>query len=148
MQRIVAGISKKKKKKKVVVWESSRRCLSRPEKSASAPLEGLKVHCGSLRKEPGLLRGCCSCCSVAHSCATLCNPILQHTRLPCPSPSLRDCSNLYPLMSSNPLILCRPLLLLPQSFPASGSFPMSQLFSPYGQSIGASASVLPVIVQD
>lgn len=40
VQRIVAGISKKKKK--VVVWESSRRCLSRLEKSASAPSEGLK----------------------------------------------------------------------------------------------------------
>ena len=46
--------------------------------------------------------------------------------------------------------LCCPLLLLPQSFPASGSFPMSQLFAWGGQSIGvsASASVLPMNTQD
>ena len=55
-------------------------------------------------------------------------------------------------MPSNHLILCRPLLLLPSSFPASGSFPMSQLFASGGQSIGVSvsvsASVLPVNIQD
>ena len=51
---------------------------------------------------------------------------------------------------SNHLILYRPLLLLVQSFPASGSFPMSQFFESGGQSIGplASASVLPVNIQD
>ena len=48
-------------------------------------------------------------------------------------------------MPSSHLILCHPLLLLPQSLPASGSFPMSQLFAWGGQSTGvsASASVLP-----
>ena len=46
---------------------------------------------------------------------------LQHTRLPCPSPSPGACSNSCP---SNHFILCRPLLLCPQSFPASGSFAM------------------------
>ena len=53
-------------------------------------------------------------------------------------------------MLSDHLILFRPLLLLPQSFPASGSFPMSQFFTPGGQSTGvsASASVLPVNIQD
>ena len=47
------------------------------------------------------------------------------------------------------LILCRPLLLLPQSLPASESFPMSQLFTSGGQSIGVSAlaSVLPMNTQ-
>ena len=47
-------------------------------------------------------------------------------------------------------ILCHPLLLLLQSFPASGSFPVSQFFSSGGQSIGASASrsVLPMNIQD
>ena len=45
------------------------------------------------------------------------------------------------VMPSNHLILCRPLLLLPQSLPASRSFPMSQLFSWGGQSIGVSASI-------
>ena len=57
------------------------------------------------------------------------------------------------VMPSNHLILCCPLLLFsscPQSFPASGSFPMSQLFPSGGQSIGVSAStsVLPVNTQD
>ena len=48
------------------------------------------------------------------------------------------------------VILCHPLLLLLQSFPASGSFPMSQLFESGDQSIGASASVpvLPMNIQD
>ena len=47
------------------------------------------------------------------------------------------------------LILCYPLLLCLQSFPASGSFPMSQLFTSGGQSIGASPSapVLPMNIQ-
>ena len=54
------------------------------------------------------------------------------------------------VMPSSHLILCRPLLLLLQSLPASGSFPMSQLFSWGGQSVGvsASASVLPMNTQD
>ena len=53
------------------------------------------------------------------------------------------------LCPSNHLILCRPLLLLPSSFPLSGSFPMSWLFASGGQSIGASisASVFPMNVQ-
>ena len=51
-----------------------------------------------------------SCCSVAHS---LWPHGLQHTRLPCPSPSPRVCSN-----SSNDLVLCHPLLLLPSIFPS------------------------------
>ena len=44
------------------------------------------------------------------------------------------------VMPSNHLILCRPLLICPQSFPASVSFQMSQLFASGGQSIGVSAS--------
>ena len=53
-------------------------------------------------------------------------------------------------MPSNHLILCRPLLLLLQSFPASGSFPRSQFLASGGQSIGisASTSVLPMNIQD
>ena len=53
-------------------------------------------------------------------------------------------------MPSNHLILCLPLLLCLQSFPASGSFPVSQFFKSGGQSIGvsASASVLPMNIQD
>ena len=69
--------------------------------------------------------------------------------------STTNCRSLLKLMSiesvmpSNHLILCRPLLLL-QSFPASGSFQLSQLFTSGGQSIGvsASASVFPMNIQD
>ena len=54
------------------------------------------------------------------------------------------------MMPSNHLILSHPLLLLPQTFPASGSFPMSQLFTSGGPTIGVSAStsVLLVNIQD
>ena len=54
------------------------------------------------------------------------------------------------VMPSNHLILCRPFRLLPQSFPASEFFPMSQLFASGGQSIGvfASTSALPMNTQD
>ena len=53
------------------------------------------------------------------------------------------------VMSSNHLILCRPLLLLPSIFPSIRSFQMSQFFTSGGPSIGvsASASVLPMIIQ-
>ena len=76
---------------------------------------------------------------------------LQHTRLPCPSPSPRVCSNSCPLSWR-----CHPTFsssVIPfsclQSFPALGSFPMSQLFASGGQSIGASASasVFPMNIQ-
>ena len=54
------------------------------------------------------------------------------------------------VMPSNQHILCQNPLSCPQSFPASGSFPMSQLFTSGGQRIGASASasVLPTNTQD
>ena len=52
-------------------------------------------------------------------------------------------------MSSNHLVLCHPLLLLPAIFPSLGSFQMGQFFASGGQSIGApaSTSVLPVNIQ-
>ena len=71
--------------------------------------------------------------------------------------SITNSQNLPKLMSielvmpPNHLILCHPLLLPNlQSFPASGSFQMSQLFASGGQSIGisASTSVLPMNIQD
>ena len=67
----------------------------------------------------------------------------QHTRLPCPSPTPRACSNSYPLSWwCHPTISSSvvPFSSCLQSFPASGSFPMSQFFASGGQSIGASAS--------
>ena len=47
---------------------------------------------------------------------------LQHTRLPCPSPSPRVCSDSRSVMPSNLLILCHHLLLLPSIFPSSRIF--------------------------
>ena len=61
--------------------------------------------------------------------------------------SLLKLMSIESVMSPNHLILCRPLLLPPSTFPASGSFPMSQFFASGGQSIGASASVLPMNIQ-
>ena len=77
---------------------------------------------------------------------------LQHTRLPCSSPSPRACSNSCPLSW-----WCHPTISssvvpfsCPQSFPPSGSFPTSQFFASGDWSIGASASasVLPMNIQD
>ena len=64
---------------------------------------------------------------------------LQHTRLPCPSLSPRVCSNSCPLSWwCHPIISSSvsPFSFCPQSFPASRSFPVSQLFTSAGQSIG------------
>ena len=78
---------------------------------------------------------------------------LQHTRLPYPSPTPGDFSNSSPLSQwCHPTIPSSviPLLSCLQSFPASGSFPMSQFFTSSGQSIGdsASASVFPMNIQE
>ena len=75
---------------------------------------------------------------------------LQHT---CPSPTPRACSNSCPSSQwchSTISSLVIPFSSCLQSFPASGSFPMSQFFASGGQSIGASASasVLPMNIQD
>ena len=77
---------------------------------------------------------------------------LQHARLPCPSPSPQACSSSCPLSQwchptiSSSVSLFSSCLL---SFPASGSFSVSQLFTSGGQSIGASAlaPVLPMNIQ-
>ena len=73
----------------------------------------------------------------------------QHARLPCPSPSPRACSNPCPLSQWYPIISSSavPFSSCLQSFPASGSFPVSQLFASGGQRIGVSASVLPMNIQ-
>ena len=77
----------------------------------------------------------------------------QHTRPPCPSPTPRVYLNLCPLSQwCHPTISSSviPFSSCPQSFPASGSFPMSHLFTSGGQSTGvsASASVLPMNIQN
>ena len=94
---------------------------------------------------------------VQFSCSVVSNSLqtrgLQHASPPCPSPTPGAFSNSWPLSQ-----WCHPTIsssVIPfssclQSFPVSGSFPVSQLFMSGGQSIGASASasVLPVNIQD
>ena len=95
--------------------------------------------------------------SVQFSCSVMSNSLwpheLQHARPPCPSPTPgvypNPCSLswwCHPTISSSVV----PFSSCPQSFPASGSFPMSQVFASAGQIIGvsASASVLPMNTQD
>ena len=78
---------------------------------------------------------------------------LQQARLPCPSPTPRAYSNscpsswwCHPTISSSAVSFSS----RPQSFPTSGTFPLSQFFTSGGQSIGvsASASILPMNIQD
>ena len=92
------------------------------------------------------------CCSVAKSCLTLCNPVN------CSSPGFPVLQNLSVCSDSRPLswwshptisFSIIPSSSWPQSFPAWGSFPRSQLFTSGGQSIwaSASASVLPMNIK-
>ena len=78
---------------------------------------------------------------------------LHHARLPCPSPTTRDCSKscqsswwCHPTISSSVV----PFSSCLQSFPALGSFPMIQFFASGSKNTGASAlaSVLPMNIQD
>ena len=95
--------------------------------------------------------------SVQFSCSVVSDSLppheSQHTRPPCPLPTPRvhpdsrpSSQWCHPAISSSVV----PFSSCPQSLPASGSFPMSQLFAWGGQSIGVSAlvSVLPVNTQD
>ena len=95
--------------------------------------------------------------SVQFRCSAMSNSLwpngLQHARHPCPSPTPKACSNscpsswwCHPTISSSVI----PFSSCLQSFPASGSFPVSQFFTSGGPSIGvsASASVLPMNIQD
>ena len=92
-----------------------------------------------------------NCCSFAKWCPIFL-PLheLQHTRLPCPSLPPGACSSpsnwwYHPTISSSVV----PFSSCPQSLPASGFFPKSQLFASGGQRVGvsASASLLPMNVQ-
>ena len=95
--------------------------------------------------------------SVQFNCSVVSDSLqpheVQHVTLPCPSPTPTACSNscpssqwCHPAISSSivPVSSCL------QSFPATGSFPVSQFFASGGQSIGASASasVLQMNIQD
>ena len=97
------------------------------------------------------------CCSVTKSCLTLCNPMdcsmpgfLVLCYLPFKLTNSHEfaqthvhCLGCHPTISSSVTHFSS----YPQSFPASESFPMSWLFISGGQSIGASASVLPMDIQ-
>ena len=91
--------------------------------------------------------------SVAQSCPTLWDPMDAARQASLSITNFRSLLKLISIESVIPfnhLILCHPLSSRLQSFPESGSFPMSQFFSSGGRSIGVSvsASVLPVNIQD
>ena len=99
--------------------------------------------------------GCIS--SVLFSCSVVSDSLrpqgLQHTRLPCPSPTPRACSKSCPSSRWSHSTISSsvfPFSSCLQFFPLLGSFPKSQFFSSGGQSIGvsASASVLPMNIQN
>ena len=89
--------------------------------------------------------------SVTQSCLILCNPLdwttpgfpIHHRPPELAQTHVHLVSK--PIQPFHPII---PFYSCLQSFPASGSFPMSELFASGGQSIGASASVLPMNIQD
>ena len=99
----------------------------------------------------------CKCSSVQFSRSVVSDSLRphepQHARAPCPSPTSRIYPNPCPLSQwCHPTISSSviPFSSCPQSFPASGFFPMSQLFAAGGQSsrVSASTSVLPMNTQD
>ena len=89
-------------------------------------LQGLAVVVQSLSHVPLFVTPLTAACQASLSFTT--------------SQSLLKLTSVESVMPSNHLILCHSFLLLPQSFPASGSFPVSWLFASGGQSIGTSAS--------
>ena len=138
---------------------SSFPCLLWPSSSSSASAFSLAV---LLRNKydgiiclPQLLNDFFSSVQFSHSVMSdsLRPDELQHARPPCPSPTPGVHPNpcplswwCHPTISSSVV----PFSSCPQSFPASGSFPMNQFFPSGGQSIGVSAStsVLPMNIQD
>ena len=92
---------------------------------------------------------CCHFYSVARSCVTLGDP------MDCSTPGF-PVLHYFPaflmfadmVMPSKDLSLCHPLIFCSQTFFASGSFPMSWLFTSGGENIEGSASVLPMTIHD
>ena len=135
-----------------------------PKGGSPGPGQGTRSHmmkwriCRPQLKRSGMLKLRSSqFSSVQFSCSVVSDSLRpresQHTRPPCPSATLRVYSNscpsswwCHPAISSSVV----PFSSCLQSLPASGYFPMSQLFSWGGQSIGVSASapVLPMNTQD
>ena len=91
----------------------------------------------------------CCYCSVVKSCLTLCNPLDCRRQVSLSfitSWSLLKLMSIELVMPSNHLILYHPFSSCTQSFPASGSFPVSKFFASGGQSTGA-FSIGPVNIQ-
>ena len=136
-------------------WRDLSKCLW-SKHSASRAQHGMQMWTGLLREETRL--NCLRLgATVQFSCSIMSDSLqphgLQHTRLPCSSPTPGAYSNscllsrwCHPTISPSVIPLSSRL----QSFPASRSFPMSQFFTSGGQSIGVSASgsVLPMTIQD
>ena len=121
--------------------DRSNRSLNTEEIEISDLVQGYRIYIGLVQFSPSVM----SDSLKPHG--------LQHTRPPCPSPTPGVYSNSHPLSQwCHPNISSSvvPFSSCPQSFPASGSFPMSQFFASGGQSIGisASASALPMNIQD
>ena len=140
----------------LLFWRHRVKCgdWKRPQtgvEPAPSAVELWSPKCWTLREVPTAHFPCCFC-SVTQMCPNSLRPHgLQQARLPCSSLSPQVCSDSCPISQ-----WCHPTIsfsVFPfsshlQSFPASGSFPMSQVFPSGGQSIGASASVLPMNIQD
>ena len=125
------------------------------------PNPGIKPESPTLQADslpsepPGKPSSSSCCCLVTKSCPTLYDPMDCRQRSQASlsftiSQSLLKLMSIESVMPSSYLILCHPFSSCLQSFPASRSFLMSQLFTSGGQSIGASASasVLPMSIQD
>ena len=118
---------------------------------------GAFVQSRKKNKTAFLLRKCSTLSLVEFSCSVMSDSLrpygLHAARLPCLSPTPGACSNLCPLSwwchpTSSSFVVLYSFCL--QSFPASGSFPVSEFFSSGGHSIGvsASATVLPMNIED
>ena len=130
----------------ISIWEQhSCRAFSSAEQSGQPCLPQVQLIGGAQPHQGG--PGQCGLSSVQLSRSVLSDSLLphglQHTRLPCPSPTPGACSNscslsqwCHPTISSSVV----PFSSCPQFFPESGSFPRSPFFASGGQSIGVSAS--------
>ena len=118
----------------------------------------LTLCCCSVMSDSVTLMDCSTPGSSQFSCSVMSGSLwpvksrLQSVRLLCPPLSPRICSNSCSLSQCCYLTIsssAAPFSCCPQSFPTSGSFPLSRLFLSGGQSIGASASasVLPMNIQ-
>ena len=123
----------------ICIWDSS-------DKDMFVRQEAVRYMQWSLGKQSIQFQFSCSLVSNSFP-----SHAVQHARLHCPSPTPGACSNSCPLTRWCHLTISSsviPLSSCLQSFPASGSFQMSQFFTSGGQSIGASASVLPMNIHD